>query len=42
MTMEPVDVNPKMKHVHGQIAASEGALLPTTNQMVSSHVPSAD
>ena len=28
----PVDVNPKMRHVHGQIAGSEGVLLPTTEQ----------
>jgi hypothetical protein len=27
-----VDVNPKMRHVHGQIAGPERALLPTTEQ----------
>jgi hypothetical protein len=30
----PVDVNLKMRHVHGQIAGREGVLLPTTEQKV--------
>jgi hypothetical protein len=37
-----LDVNPKMRHVHGHCAGSGGVLLATTDQMVSSHVPSAD
>ena len=28
----PLDVNPKMRHVHGQFAGSGGVLLPTTEQ----------
>jgi hypothetical protein len=37
----PLDVNPKMGPVHGQFAGSDGVLPVTTEQMVSSHVPSA-
>ncbi len=35
-------MNPKMRHVPGQIAGPEGVLLPTTDHMASSHVPLAD
>jgi hypothetical protein len=37
-----LDANPRLRLVHGQIAGSYGVLLATTDQMASSHVPSAD
>src|SRR5690349_13912566 len=36
-----LDVNSNVRYIHGQFAGSAGALLPTTNQMANSRVPSA-
>lgn len=34
-----LDVNPRIRPVHGQIAGTGGVMLPTTEQMATSHVP---
>jgi hypothetical protein len=36
------DMNLKIRHAHEQIAGPKGVLHPTTDQMVTSHVLSAD
>jgi hypothetical protein len=36
----PLDVNPRIRHVHGQIAGTGGVLLMTTDQKVSYSSPS--